>query len=257
MTKVIKILLVAVVLFSAAAAGSWFLQQKLRADSDTAKHTNEGPDKSGRAGAGTGSLSTSGTAEAKSPKGAIRPPFVPESERVSQMASSLQQQLESLKGREQQLATRQKNLELIHHDIRNTQQSLDEVRKTISEELKLLGDKMGSLENKASETRQQGVSVDQKIRELKKGFVELTQVEKTQADRIAKMADGMDSEATANTLREWAEKGKIDMAVKVLSSMKDRQAAQVLTKLSSSNGPVASQLLERLMALKNTAPKTP
>jgi flagellar motility protein MotE (MotC chaperone) len=257
MTKVVKILLVAVVLFSAAAAGSWFLQQKLRADSDTAKHTAEGPDKSGRAAAGPGSLSTGGAGDGKSPKGAIRPPFVPESERVSQMASSLQQQLDSVKGREQQLATRQKNLELIHQDIRNEQKSLDEIRKSLSEELKLLGDKMNSLENKASETKQQGVSVDQKIRDLKKGFVELTQVEKTQADRIGKMADGMDAEAAANTLRDWAEKGKVDMAVKILSSMKDRQAAQVLTKLSSSNAPVASQLLERLMVLKNAAPKTP
>src|SRR4051794_19467130 len=125
MTKVVKILLVAVVLFAATGTASWFLQQKLRADSDTARHAAEGPEKGGKGVAGSGSLSTGSAGEGKSPKGAIRPPFVPESEKVSQMASSLQQQLESVKAREQQLSTRQKNIELIYQDIHNEQKSLD------------------------------------------------------------------------------------------------------------------------------------
>jgi flagellar motility protein MotE (MotC chaperone) len=257
MTKIVKILLVAVVLFAATGTASWFLQQKLRADSDTARHAADGPEKGAKGVPGSVSPSTASASDAKSPKGVIRPPFVPESDKMAQMSSSLQQQLESVKAREQQLSTRQKNIELIYQDIRNEQKSLDEIRKNLSEEQKLLDETMKSLENKASETKKQGVSVEQKINELKKGFVELTQVEKTQADRIGKMVDSMDSEAAANTLRDWAEKGKMDMAAKILFSMKDRQAAQVLTKLSSSSPTVATQVLERFMAIKTANQKAP
>jgi flagellar motility protein MotE (MotC chaperone) len=61
----------------------------------------------------------------------------------------------------------------------------------------------------------------------------------------------MEAEKAAPMSQEMVDNGKLDMAVKIMSNMKDRQAAKVLAQLPSQS--IAVQIVERLKGLKTTA----
>jgi flagellar motility protein MotE (MotC chaperone) len=252
--KAVKLLLVAVVLFSAAAGGSWYLQNHMRAESDAPGKTPESA-KDGKRNAAAGSSASGG--DTKTAKAAFRPPYTPDAEKIAKVAENLQQQTESHKAREQQLLVRQKNLEVILQDIRSEQKSLDDVRKSLNEELKLLTDKMIALDKKSQDAKQQGIVLDGQRDEIKKGKLEVSRVEKKQFESLGKVYDAMEVDAASQTLLELVEKGKMDTAVKLLYSMKAAQAAQVLAKLSSNASPVAAELVQRYLAIDAASKKSP
>lgn len=249
MNKAVKVLVVAIVLFSGAAGLSWYLQQQVHPHADPV-HATDTHEKSAKPAA-----PPAGAGDAKLSKAAIRPAYVPESENVAKMAASLQQQSESLKGREQELTTRQKNLDLIYQDIRSEHRALEEIRKQVAEELKLLQDKLAGLEVKAGENRQEFKKLTKKAEEISSSLVEVQKVEAGRIKQIGSAYDTMEPEAAAQMMQEMVEKGKLDTAVKILGSMKDRQMARVLAAFTEPS--VAVQLLDRLKGLKSAKQSPP
>src|SRR5947209_10607779 len=187
MNKAVKVLVVAIILFSGAAGVSWYLQQQMHPHTDP--HAAEPHEKSAKA-----PTAASG-GDAKLTRAAIRPAYVPESESVAKMAASLQQQTESLKGREQELTTRQKNLELIYQDIRSEHRALDEIRKQIAEEMKLLQEKVSGLETKAGENKQEFKRLTKKQEEISSSLLEVQKTEEGRLKQIGGAYDTMDPEA--------------------------------------------------------------
>ncbi|HEX3314696.1 MAG TPA: hypothetical protein VHR72_07370, partial [Gemmataceae bacterium] len=64
--------------------------------------------------------------------------------------------------------------------------------------------------------------------------------------------DTMDPEKAAPMFQEMVDNGKLDMAVKIMSNMKDRPASKLLAQLP--NQTLAVQILDRLKGLKPPAP---
>jgi flagellar motility protein MotE (MotC chaperone) len=249
MNTAVKVLIFAIVLFSGAAGVSWYLQQHMHTQAESA-HATDTHEKPGKA-----PVPTASSGDAKLTKAAIRPAYVPESENIAKMAASLQQQTESVKGREQELTTRQKNLELIYQDIRNEHRALDEIRKQLAEEMKLLQDKVAGLEVKSSENKQEMKKLSKKAEEISSSLVEVQKVEEGRLKQIGSAYDTMDPEAAAQMMQEMVEKGKLDTAVKILGSMKDRQMARVLAAFGEPS--IAVQLLDRLKGLKSSKQQSP
>jgi flagellar motility protein MotE (MotC chaperone) len=248
MSRAIKVLTIALVLFSASAAASWYLQQRTARPDEHSKHGSDSVDKSGHAAA-----PGSHGADAKPVRPALRTPLLPEAENLAKMVSGVQQQMELVRQREQQLAARQKHLDVIYQDLRSEQKSLEDVRKQIAEEMKLLGDRLDSLDRKTADAREQGHNTAQQAREMKQTLLEIDDTEKARVKQMASVYDSMDPEGAAQTFQEMVESGKLDMAAKILASMRERQAARVLSQLP--NHSVAVQLLERLKGLKASTGK--
>jgi flagellar motility protein MotE (MotC chaperone) len=242
MNKAVKVLVFAIVLFSGAAGVSWYLQQQMHPHTDP--HAADAHEKSAKSPAPT----PSGGGDAKLTRAAVRPAYVPESENVAKMAASLQQQGESLKGREQELTARQKNLELIYQDIRSEHRALEEVRKQLAEEMKALQDKLSTLETKAGENKLEYKNLAKKREEISSSLLEVHKTEAGRLKQIGSAYDTMDPEAAATMMQEMVEKGMLDTAVKILGSMKDRQLARVLAAFTEPS--IAVQLLDRLKGLK-------
>src|SRR5438132_839982 len=102
MSRMIKFLSIAVVLFSLAASASWYLQhrQTHEAESPTAH------DEKGAKALSVTPVKASGN-DAPNTRPLIRAPISGETDRMAQVASTLQHQQEALKTREQQLTTRE------------------------------------------------------------------------------------------------------------------------------------------------------
>jgi flagellar motility protein MotE (MotC chaperone) len=84
--------------------------------------------------------------------------------------------------------------------------------------------------------------------DLKKSRVEMDTAEKMNTAKIATVTDQMPADKTAEVIQQLADKGQLDTAVKILSSMKERTAARVIAELKDPS--LAPQLFERMRLLK-------
>ena len=69
--------------------------------------------------------------------------------------------------------------------------------------------------------------------------------------RMAAMYDNMTPESAALILKQMADGGKLDTAVRILSQMQPRAASRVLAEIEPT---LAAQLLEKMRSLKRTTP---
>ena len=151
MSRMIKFLSIAVILFSVAAGASWYLQYSQHPDEEPIKTTDE------KANAKAKSLPGKGAApEAASNRSLPRPPMSPEVDKIAKTAAALQLQQESLKTREQQLIVREKQLDTIHNEIKKEHKKLDSVRKEIEGELAVVMEKLDLLESAPARSARQG-----------------------------------------------------------------------------------------------------
>lgn len=185
------------------------------------------------------------------PAPAIRPQGSPDPENVVQLANNLRTQLESVRAKEQQLSVRQKNLEVIYQDLKSERSALDEVRNLVNAELKSLLEKLATLEEKSADMNQQKQKLTENAKEIKQSMLEFEGVEQNRIKQVAAMYDSMEADAAADLMQQMADSGKMDTAVKILSSMRERQAARLLAQLGDRT--TAVQLLERLKTLKKPA----
>jgi flagellar motility protein MotE (MotC chaperone) len=238
MKKLIVMGVVVAVLFGLSAAASWVLRQgqAAHAEHDDAEPAAE-TKKAGGHGAAPGA---GGTA-------AVKPPFNSEADAAANIASSFRNQQEALKGREAQLTGRMKQLETILLDIRTERATMEELRKQINEEMKALAEKLDNLERKSGDVDKQRDKLSKQRKELDASIWSVEANEKESVKRLAGVYDTMDAEAAARHLQLLADTGKMDLAVKILSAMRDRTAARVLSEMPDS--VTVGQLVDRMRAM--------
>ncbi|MBI3408766.1 MAG: hypothetical protein HY040_10455 [Planctomycetes bacterium] len=246
MKKMLLVFLLGAILFGGSAVASFFMRQKEAhpTDDTMASNMEKGVKKVPVQHA------PGHQQEQVDGKLAVRPAATPSPENIVQLASNLRQQQESIQKREQQLQTRQKHIEMIYQDIRTERKGLDEVRLQINEEMKTLQDKMENLEKKAAEIGKQRQKMSDQEKDVKQALFEVDGVEQKSIKQLAAMCDSMEPDVAGEFLSEMADKGKIDAAAKILASMKERQAARVLSQIADRT--VAVQIMDKMRSLKRS-----
>jgi flagellar motility protein MotE (MotC chaperone) len=150
-----------------------------------------------------------------------------------------------VKERESQMANRQTQLQLIYDDIRDERAAIDELRKQIEDELKTVDAQLAAAEQRHAE-------VEQQQQELKGRVTEMAGDEKDNIKKMAGMYDTMPPEGAAKIIQEMCDGGSMDTAVKLLSVMKERQAAKLFAEMSDT--ALVAQLTEKLKTLKRPTP---
>lgn len=260
MGKLLMVGVTAVVLFSASAGVSWYLRQMQtsKGDAEAAKTTETASTPSKHAAPllpATPALREPSARATPSPSlpPAVRPPYNPEAEGAVQIATSLKERLDAVHAREEQLNSRQQNLELIFQDLRSERTSIDDKRRQVTNLLKAVEEKMTDLDRKASELEQKRQETTKEAKQLKKNVTEYQGQEKERIKQVASMYDTMEPASAAKILQTLADSGNLDTAVKILASMRERQAAKVLAELG--DPALAAQLVDKLKGLKK--PGTP
>ena len=232
-----------VILFGISAAASWFLRHgqaslagQGEADDASLDKTTKGPAAPGVASSPPPEL-----------RPAVRAQVNPEVDNAAQLASNLRTQLDALRVREQQFVVRQKSLDLISQDIRSERTAMDELRKQLNEELKGLTEKIESLEHKANDVDQKRKQLSDQNKELNNSMLRVESSEKDNIKRLAAVYDSMDADAAAQHLQQMADTGKIETAAKILTAMRERQAAKVLAQFPDHTTVV--QLLEKMRSV--------
>jgi flagellar motility protein MotE (MotC chaperone) len=251
MNKTVIGLVVAMVLFSVSAGVSWYLQPPAAPTTD--KHADKDDFANGTLHHGVEPQKDKPVDEARSTRPSIRPGQSPDADYLTKLAADLDQQADGLKRREQGMTKRQKNLDLVYNEILKEQRNVDGIRKQVDEEMKLLAEKADVIERKYTQTRLEGTKIDEQNKDLRQTLLEVEDAERVRVKQMATFYDTMEAEKAAPTFQEMIDSGKLDMAVKILSNMKDRSASKLLAQLP--NQTLAVQLLDRLKGLK--APPAP
>jgi len=148
-----------------------------------------------------------------------------------------------LRDREAKLERRAAQIDLVVRDIQSQREATEAKLQKVLNELK----------NVSKETNK----LDALAADLKKQKVEFETAEKQNIEKMSKMYDAMTPEAAAPILKEMAERGRLDMAAKILVFMKERNAARVLEAM---NDPaLAIQVLDRMRGIRaaSTSPLAP
>ena len=248
MNRTVIGLIVALVLFSVSAGVSWYLQPA--AVPETEKRTEKDNLANATVHHGEKLPKETPVEATTSSRPTIRPGREPDSDYLSKLAADLEQQSDAIKRREQGFTTRQKNIDLVYKEILKEQRRIDGVRKEVEEEMKLLTEKTEAVERRVGEARLQGVKLTEQNKELRQTMLEVEDAERSRVKQMASFYDTMEVEKAAPTFQEMIDNGKLDMAVKILANMKDRQASKLLAQLP--NQTLAVQLLDRLKGLRST-----
>ena len=246
MNKTVIGLVVAMVLFSVSAGVSWYLQPPAAPATDKKAEKDDFANSTQHHGVAP--PKDVPVDEARSRRPSIRPDQSPDADYLTKLAADLDQQADGLKRREQGMTKRQKNLDLVYNEILKEQRVVDGIRKQVDEEMKLLAEKADVIERKYTETRLQGTKLDEQNKDLRQTLLEVEDAERGRVKQMASLYDTMEAEKAAPTFQEMIDSGKLDMAVKILSNMKDRPASKLLAQLP--NQTLAVQMLDRLKGLK-------
>lgn len=141
-------------------------------------------------------------------------------------ADLLAQKMEEVKRQETSLAARQEALRMIYDDIRSELAAVDVIRKQASEDLAAAERRIFDTAQPSKPTR--------------------TAKAASPAPRVAGETSAV--RADAMFIRHLVDQGKMETAISVLKAMKGRDAAGVLTYLSTLDSKLALQLADRVQA---------
>ncbi len=245
MSRMIKFLSIAVILFSVAAGASWYLQNSQHQDEEPTKSTDEKANAKAKSPPGK-----NGAAEAAGNRSLPRPAMSPELDKIAKTAATLQQQQESLKAREQQLVVREKQLDTIHDEIKKEHKKLDSIRKEIEGELAVVMEKLELLEKRSGTVNKARLDADAKVDEFEQKLSKIKPAETKNTKQAATIHERMEPEAAALSIQQMVEKGELDFAVGILANMRERQAAALLSELAKQESGTSAQLMTRLRYYK-------
>ena len=134
--------------------------------------------------------------------------------------------------------------------MKSERKAQDDIRLQISDEMKILQEKMEALEKKAQEIDRQKQKISDQAKGIKDSLLEVDRTERTGFKQLGDVYNAMDPESAAEIVQHMVEMGKMDMGVKILASMRERQAAGVLALISPQT---AVQLVEKMKGLKRAA----
>jgi flagellar motility protein MotE (MotC chaperone) len=230
------------------------MQSQQNKNADTQKAAD---DKSGKIGKG-GVNGKQSVAESPPNRPAIRPAPTNDSERLTHLAAALQQQQETIKTREKEIGVREKQMDILHDNIKKEQKKLEITRKEIQAELVQVQEKLDQLERRTADSEKDRRAVDVQKKDLERNILEMDSQEWTNLKQQIKTIEKMDPEAASIVLVQMVDSGKLDTAAKILSQMRDRQAAAIFAEIAKQDTKLPAQLFERLLSLKTpqvAAPK--
>ncbi len=230
MKFLVQVGLVAVTLFSVSAALSVWLYQSRQPQPTEAADANK--DKEDKTPPKKGKDKEPERPAEKEPEGKKSPDGVTS-------PSALPGALDTLRDRESRLDRRAAQLEIVVSDLKSEREAVDALMRKAGEELK------------AAATRVAETAVATKApAEVERAKAEADAAEKKHIDTMVRLYEAMAPEVAAPILRQMTDGGKMDTVARVLSQMKERQAARILGEFGDTS--LAAQLLGRMRQLTPT-----
>jgi len=174
-----------------------------------------------------------------------------DTEQLVQELAKLRERQEGVSRQEQQLTARRRALEIIKEDIRAEREEIDRVRQEVSEQLKGTGDEMAAVERRTIELEKKKLETEELIKDAKRGIYDIDATRAGGSKKVGGIFDTAEPSDAASMFERMVESGDLTTAAQILSNMKDRRAAAVLSAFQDK--ATAAQLAEKMVGLKQAS----
>ncbi len=250
MRNIILMMLFAGVAFSASAAGSWFLQSKLK-EKDAAEPEDvvaletsaEDPQAPDQPGNGETAIAASG---ADLPV-AVRPRPM-SVEEVLRFGMGLRKRETQLNEREKSLNQEEERIKLALADIRGEQQHIESLHAKLQGQTEQCQTILSEIEQARQQLAAERENARQQLEEFQEVRVDADEQEMQNIKKMSEWFQSMEPESAAGALKELVNDGKTDLAVKLLFNFEARDASKILSALD--DYPLMIELAERVKEYK-------
>ena len=164
-----------------------------------------------------------------------------------QQSLEIRQRLRSIRQREADLVVQQESLRMLFDEIREEQASVEEVRHRVTEEIAALRDATAIAQRETPLERSPLAPRTALPRDESRS----TSRDSSPKPRpTLSVSDSQSVQDTAILVRRLAEQGSVRAATSLLSTLKDRDAAKVLSAVNNTDPQMALRLTEALQAAR-------
>jgi chromosome segregation ATPase len=220
--------MVGIVLFAISASASWYLLNQKPVPPTVVEENGPAED------AGLTPMGK-GINKAEQLPVALRPNVPLSVEAVLELS-------ESIRKKEQQLLAREKAVEKTEQNIRLLFEDLKVERAELNALMSEMETKLKTAQNSVAELKQENQTLATKSQELNKLNQQLDKKKKEGGEPLDEIGqrvqtakawfEGLDDEQAANYLKEFANNGDLQFAVRLLKSMQQRKASKILAALN-------------------------
>lgn len=240
--KVATIGILALLCFSAAAVGGWFLLKTDNGDPQSAKNTNN-------------DLPTRSVVSQSTPSELPVPihgkPMSPDE--IFRIGETFRHRQEAIERREEELRKQENRLKLVAQDI-------DSQRKMLEGLLVQVGDQLQKGNTVEQQLLQQKQKLDSKKSEFEQTMEKFrddrTSLDEGQTANLKKWAGlvaNMTEQAAAQHITKMCNDGDVNSAARLLDFMEERDAAKILAEIEPS---LLSEISDKYMEIQRIAAKT-
>jgi hypothetical protein len=235
MKSIIGMFLAAVLLFTLSAAVSLYISS-LRRPTDPASES--GKEKEAKAREKT----------VTTPPAIVEPQPPKSAEEAAALLARVRDRQIEVQRREEEARKQEQRLQLMMDDLKGERVVIDNLRKQFSDEMKKINEKQEDLVRRSRGLEEQKAAAKRLLDEMKSRQVEFEKGEAKNIDKIASTLESVPPEKGAQIIKQMADNGQIDTAVKLLSQMQGRRAANILAELT--DVALAAQLIDKLRGVK-------
>jgi flagellar motility protein MotE (MotC chaperone) len=171
-------------------------------------------------------------------------------EEAAALLARLRQRAADLQRREEDLRKQEQRLKIIGDDVRGERAVIDQLRKRLSDELGKLDQKAQGVEKRTRDLEEQKKAAADLLAKMEKRKISLDKDEGKNLQHLAVIADSMPPAKAAGILKQLADSGQMDVAVKLLGQMRERRAAAVLAEMT--DVALAAQFVEKVRGLQRS-----
>lgn len=180
-------------------------------------------------------------------KSKSKPSDTAEAAAENQQSLEIRKQLRSIRQRESELAAQQESLRMLFDEIRDEQQSVEEVRRHVSEEIAALRDATAIAKRETPLERSPFAPTTSLPRDEPRSA---SRDSPPKPRPTLSISDSQSVRDAAILVRRLAEQGSFRAATSLLSTLKDRDAAKVLSAVSGTDPQMALRLSEAVHAAR-------
>ncbi|QDU40248.1 hypothetical protein Mal4_46040 [Maioricimonas rarisocia] len=250
MTRMLGLAMFGVIVFGASAAASWLLRIQDLPEGEESQVPSEAVMPLETAPAETTSESTDSDSGVLPV--AVRPRNM-SVEELLRFGMGLNAREEAVIKREQALKQQESRLKLVFADIDGEQKEIDGLRELVRDELETARALLARIDEARNALVTKRDEVEEEINEIKQSQIEIDEQHEDNIKRLSEWMMSMEPEKAAEVLREMANDGKTDMAVRILANFEEREAAKVLSALDDAK--LVQEFVEQFRNLKRPEKK--
>ncbi|MEW4490296.1 hypothetical protein AB1L42_19580 [Thalassoglobus sp. JC818] len=249
--KTLGILILSGTVFAATCAGSWWAKNRFLSSEQASDQTANNNDVLGTLHPpNDDDQSDGGVEEMPVP---VRPKEVSVEELI-RLSMSLKEREKQIIGEEKRIQDRVIQQQIAFNDMLNEREEMDQLRKRTSEQIRSAEQLISQLIQARQSIIDERATTETKLKEMQEASKDIDLQTRENTRRLSQWIESMDSEKSADVIREMANDGKMAIAVEILSNIEERDAAKILSSINDSK--LVQDLVQEFRNLKTSTKST-